>query len=64
LLQFEGFKAWDTPVYAPIARAANMPARIRFTGEVTEEGKAQLSFLDGPGKGVWQTLGKSALPLA
>lgn len=56
------FMMWDTqlPVYPAIARAANMSATIRFTVEVPAEGEAQLSFLDGPSKGVWQTLAKSA----
>ena len=48
------------PAYPPIARAANMSATIRFRVEVAADGKAQLSFLDGPRNGVWQTLVKSA----
>jgi len=56
------FLMWDTqlPNYPPIARAANMSATMRFTVVVPVEGEAQVSFLDGPDKGVWQTLVKSA----
>jgi hypothetical protein len=56
------FKVADAqvPVYPPIARAASMSATIRFTVELAANGKAQVSFLDGPSKGVWQMLVKSA----
>jgi hypothetical protein len=48
------FMVWDTqlPAYPPIARAANMSARIRFTVEIPVQGEAKLIFLDGPSKGV------------
>jgi hypothetical protein len=37
-----------------------MSATIRFSVEVAADGKAQLSFLDGPSKGAWQMLVNSA----
>jgi hypothetical protein len=56
------FMMWDTqlPVYPPIARAVHMSATIRFTIEIPAKGEVKLTFLDGPSKGVWQTLVQSA----
>jgi hypothetical protein len=56
------FSVWDAqlPEYPAIARAAHMTATIRFTVVVSAEGEARLSFLDGPNKGAWQMLVKTA----
>jgi hypothetical protein len=60
--QCKPFTMLDTqlPVYPPIARAPRMSATIRFTVEIPVQGEAKLTFLDGPSKGVWQVLVKSA----
>lgn len=44
------------PVYPPIAHAAHMEATIRFKILVPVAGEPEVTFLDGPSKGVWQTL--------
>ena len=44
------------PFYPPIAHAAHMEATIRFKVIVPLSGEPQLTFLDGPSQGVWQTL--------
>jgi hypothetical protein len=48
------------PTYPPIARAAHMTATIRFKVFIPLQGEPQISFLDGPSKGVWQMLVTSA----
>lgn len=44
------------PTYPPIARAAHMQGVFRFTVVVHPDGHSDVSFLDGPSKGVFQIL--------
>jgi hypothetical protein len=48
------------PHYPPIAHAAHMEATIRFKISVPVTGEPEITFLDGPSKGVWQTLVSNA----
>jgi hypothetical protein len=48
------------PTYPPLARVAHMTGTIRFTVLIAADGKAQISFLDGPNENAWQMLVSSA----
>ena len=46
--------------YPPIARAAHMEATMHYRVVVPVTGESQVSFVDGPNRGVWKVLADNA----